>query len=354
LKMALKQKPKKKAGGKKKVASLRLNAGAGSAHSSASDAAASHRASSSVSDIDDMTLLKSPLKTSFLFARICVHSTIDAARHHAFIAVALTAIAVAGYVDVQLRTKDLSGGSFDFREDLSIAGIMYWVGLGFLSSFGMGFGLHTFVLFLAPAIIAHVSHYPQHSILQNYREVWWWALSWGVGTAIGELPPYWAARAARLQNKRSAELDEEFASTADSGVVGRIKHRIQGMNMGFVSICLFASVPNPLFDLAGLMCGHNLVPFRTFFGATAVRVCSLGNVCDCILTTLVVRSARASSRPTSRRFLFFPCSTLEPKARAAALALRSACLFLLTACSALVTELLRSHLPATAFLKMET
>jgi hypothetical protein len=228
-----------------------------------------------------MTLLKSPLKTSLLFAHICARSTVEAARNHAYIAILLSAIAIAGYFDVQLRTLDLSGGSFDFREDFSIAGIMYWVGLGFLSSFGMGFGLHTFVLFLAPAIITHVSHYPGHSILDNYREVWWWALSWGVGTAIGELPPYWAARAARLQNKRSAELDEEFASTADSGLVGRIKQRIQGMRMGFFSICLFASVPNPLFDLAGLMCGHNLVPFGTFFGATAV-LCPPDSVFVCL------------------------------------------------------------------------
>jgi hypothetical protein len=181
----------------------------------------------------------------------------------------LAVISIAGYFDVQLRTKDLNGGSFDFREDFSIAGIVYWVGLGFLSSFGMGFGLHTFVLFLAPAIITHVSHNPLHSIVENYHEVWWWSLCWGIGTAIGELPPYWAARAARLQNKRAAELDEEFES-ADSSIVGLLKLRIQDMNMGFVSICLFASVPNPLFDLAGLMCGHNLVPFSTFFGATAV------------------------------------------------------------------------------------
>ena len=31
-----------------------------------------------------------------------------------------------------------------------------------------------------------------------------------------------------------------------------------------------ASVPNPLFDLAGITCGHFLVPFWTFFGATLI------------------------------------------------------------------------------------
>jgi hypothetical protein len=29
-------------------------------------------------------------------------------------------------------------------------------------------------------------------------------------------------------------------------------------------------IPNPLFDLAGICCGHFLIPFWTFFGATAI------------------------------------------------------------------------------------
>lgn len=30
--------------------------------------------------------------------------------------------------------------------------VVYWVGLGFLSAFGMGTGLHTFILYLGPHI----------------------------------------------------------------------------------------------------------------------------------------------------------------------------------------------------------
>lgn len=33
-------------------------------------------------------------------------------------------------------------------------------------------------------------------------------------------------------------------------------------------LCL--QIPNPLFDLAGITCGHFLVPFWTFFGATLI------------------------------------------------------------------------------------
>jgi hypothetical protein len=40
--------------------------------------------------------------------------------------------------------------------------------------------------------------------------------------------------------------------------------------LGFLGILIFASVPNPFFDLAGITCGHFLVPFWTFFGATLI------------------------------------------------------------------------------------
>ena len=35
-------------------------------------------------------------------------------------------------------------------------------------------------------------------------------------------------------------------------------------------IVIFMQIPNPLFDLAGITCGHFLVPFWTFFGATLI------------------------------------------------------------------------------------
>jgi len=40
--------------------------------------------------------------------------------------------------------------------------------------------------------------------------------------------------------------------------------------VGFFGILACASIPNPLFDLAGITCGHCLVPFWTFFGATLI------------------------------------------------------------------------------------
>ncbi len=39
---------------------------------------------------------------------------------------------------------------------------------------------------------------------------------------------------------------------------------------GFITILTFASIPNPLFDLAGITCGHFRIPFKKFFGATFI------------------------------------------------------------------------------------
>jgi hypothetical protein len=39
---------------------------------------------------------------------------------------------------------------------------------------------------------------------------------------------------------------------------------------GFITVLLCASIPNPLFDLAGITCGHFKIPFSTFFTATFI------------------------------------------------------------------------------------
>lgn len=96
---------------------------------------------------------------------------------------------------------------------------------------------------------------------------------WGAGTALGELPPYFIAKAASLSSS-SDEVDAvELLLKKDSLT---ISEKVQvGMyklmeNWGFFGILVCASIPNPLFDLAGIVCGHFGVPFITFFGATFI------------------------------------------------------------------------------------
>lgn len=105
---------------------------------------------------------------------------------------------------------------------------------------------------------------------------------WGAGTAIGELPPYFVARAARLAGERIKDLDESESDSDNDdnnnevskkkkkkSLFDRAKQTVISWlgRIGFIGILLFASIPNPLFDLAGLTCGHMLVPFTTFFFA---------------------------------------------------------------------------------------
>uniref|UniRef100_A0A3Q1ALS2 Vacuole membrane protein 1 n=1 Tax=Amphiprion ocellaris TaxID=80972 RepID=A0A3Q1ALS2_AMPOC len=104
------------------------------------------------------------------------------------------------------------------------------------------------------------------------------ACMWGAGTAIGELPPYFMARAARLSGAEPDDEDyqkfEEMLDQTESAqdFASRAKVAVQKLiqKVGFLGILACASIPNPLFDLAGITCGHFLVPFWTFFGATLI------------------------------------------------------------------------------------
>ncbi|KAF9212292.1 Vacuolar membrane protease [Podila verticillata] len=176
----------------------------------------------------------------------------------------------------------------------------YWTLLGVASSIGLGTGLHTFILFLGPHIaevtlaaykcgntdfdvrgdLRFVCKSPEEATAVSltlytiFRAVQWESFFWGLGTALGELPPYFVARAAALSGNRNEELAaiEDLIKKKPDSV--SYKERIllmvhEGMKrLGFFGIFLCASIPNPLFDLAGITCGHFLIPFSTFFGAT--------------------------------------------------------------------------------------
>uniref|UniRef100_A0A4W5QC07 Vacuole membrane protein 1 n=1 Tax=Hucho hucho TaxID=62062 RepID=A0A4W5QC07_9TELE len=154
----------------------------------------------------------------------------------------------------------------------------YWVGLGILSSVGLGTGLHTFLLYLGPHIASVTlaayecgstdfpePPYPDQIIcpeaggMEGSISLWsivskvrLEACMWGAGTAIGELPPYFMARAARLSGADPDDEDyEEFeemlgqAETAQD-FVNRAKLGVQNMvqKVGFFGILACASV-NP-------------------------------------------------------------------------------------------------------------
>lgn len=196
---------------------------------------------------------------------------------------------------------------------------LYWLGLGIASSIGLGTGLHTFLLYLGP-FIAQVTlaayecgsikfprpPYPHEIVCPSLTTInetisndlletgpisFWkilWkvkleAFFWGLGTALGELPPYFMARAARLGTKESDDdeelirfqqllIDAELHHLDNFSFFERVRYYVFRLieRVGFFGILLCASIPNPLFDLAGITCGYFLISFWRFFFATII------------------------------------------------------------------------------------
>ncbi|KAI9503337.1 hypothetical protein BX070DRAFT_235032 [Coemansia spiralis] len=190
------------------------------------------------------------------------------------------------------------------RADAWVGWHLYWIILGVLSSIGLGAGLHTFVLFLGPHIArvtltAHecsstsfAVHGPgafqcgargseeaaaaaAATFMAIMHKVIFESLCWGAGTAIGELPPYFIARAASAAGQGNVEYQRLKRKAAVGGSLSFKDRALLSIysllrRFGFAGILLFAAIPNPLFDLAGITCGHFKVPFWTFFGATFI------------------------------------------------------------------------------------
>ena len=206
----------------------------------------------------------------------------------------------------------------------------YWLVLGILSSIGLGSGLHTFVLFLGPHIVRIASagvrlrgtdfsgeitsyfKWPSTMDVAGFSEAFspnyapgggpvtfsaiaakiaWPAFLWGLGTALGELPPYFVARAAARTGQTLDEITEVEelevakvalvengsgishssalkghkkaasraaaaadgtaglgAGSASGGIIGRAKLVVfeSVQRYGFFAILLAASIPNPV------------------------------------------------------------------------------------------------------------
>ncbi|XP_047335162.1 vacuole membrane protein KMS1-like [Impatiens glandulifera] len=196
---------------------------------------------------------------------------------------------------------------------------LWWVALGVASSIGLGSGLHTFVLYLGPHVAfftikamqcgrvdlknglydtiqlkrvpswldkdcsefgpplissLHDSRVPLSSILPQVQVE---AVLWGIGTALGELPPYFISRAAQLSGGKIDAMEElDSSSTKDDGAIASRLNKMKrwllshAQYLNFFTILVLASVPNPLFDLAGIMCGQFGIPFWEFFLATLI------------------------------------------------------------------------------------
>ncbi|KAJ4754543.1 Vacuole membrane protein 1 [Rhynchospora pubera] len=293
----------------------------------ANDAASSSPEDPSISELrekhrrerENLTLMKQPIKTTRLFTiatvdylkKLILYILKSGGRVALLFFLIATMCIVLIFVD----------GPHEKHVDEALEYMrfgLWWVALGMASSIGLGSGLHTFVLYLGPHIALFTIKAVQcgrvdlktapYDTIQLKRTPSWLdkdcsefgpplfpsttaslvrvplskllpqiqleAVLWGFGTALGELPPYFISRAARLSGTRSEPIEELDDESHNEGLFSsffkRMKHWLlsQSQHLNFSTILILASVPNPLFDLAGIMCGQFGVPFWKFFIAT--------------------------------------------------------------------------------------
>jgi len=197
---------------------------------------------------------------------------------------------------------ETTGGSMWLFE-VAVVEISWWAILGILSSVGFGTGLHSGIMFLFPhvmqvvaaaeacgttsGLIAWYQHPcklecattfgPKDDSTVTMFNLWLLitvqAMIWGIGTAVGELPPYLVSKAARLTGSSDSEYHSEIEE-AKSKTDAFSRMKIWTINFterhGFMGILMLASWPNAAFDMCGMCCGYLLMPFWTFFIATAL------------------------------------------------------------------------------------
>jgi hypothetical protein len=271
-------------------------------------------------EVENLTLTTQPLKTSKFFVLAIfqyVKQSILYLLAKGGWLMLLSTVAVA--IGILIMTID--GPHEKHVEELSryIRFGLWWMALGVASSIGLGSGLHTFVLYLGPHIALFTIKAMQcgrvdlksapYDTTQLNRGPSWLdkdcsefgpplfqsldglqvplssilpqvqieAILWGVGTAIGELPPYFISRAASMSGSKLEAIKElDDSSTEEKGVIATRLNQIKrwlishSQHLNFFTILVLASVPNPLFDLAGIMCGQFGIPFWKFFFATLI------------------------------------------------------------------------------------
>ena len=184
---------------------------------------------------------------------------------------------------------------------------LYWFLLGILSSIGLGTGLQTGVLFVFPYII---STYNQNkddllirlngtnddSTLLNYildtnstdtyslsdKDVYGLiyktyfaclrvALVWGVGTALGEAPPYLIAYNIDISDKKATSKLYKMFGDNEEKIRRYIDNTIYYLKRhSFTTILLLSAWPNAVFDMCGVSAGLVKLSFSQFIIPTII------------------------------------------------------------------------------------
>jgi len=141
--------------------------------------------------------------------------------------------------------------------------VLWWGGLGILSSIGLGFGIHTGFLFLFPHILnVCTGAPPDASFLNIWIQVVPAAFIWGCGTAIGEIPPYL--------------MSYGVTQPIFTGKLAKFQEMTSNFiqKWGFYGVIVMASYPNATFDMCGMTCGYFKMSIWEF-----VCGCIIGKAC---------------------------------------------------------------------------
>jgi membrane protein YqaA with SNARE-associated domain len=168
--------------------------------------------------------------------------------------------------------------------DNILTGYGYWLILGILSSIGLGTGLQTGVLFVLPEVISrfnqiessHIMHnitydQPYDLIYKTYFDCISFVLIWGIGTALGELPPYWLALTVDIKDKHSTSALFDMLGDNKDRVKGYIDTTVYYLKRySFLTILGLSAWPNALFDMCGVASGLVRLPMSSFLIPTII------------------------------------------------------------------------------------
>lgn len=149
----------------------------------------------------------------------------------------------------------------------------YWFLVGVMSSVGLGSGFHTGPLLLFPHVSSTAASAPnlEMAVKQTISPTFFW----GLGTAFGELPPFYAGPHLIRTLPRINKL------------IKRSQESIR--NYGAISIFLMACYPNLTFDAAGIAAGAMGMSTSKFLTAT---VCGKALVKAPLQSAFVIASTR--------------------------------------------------------------
>ena len=170
-----------------------------------------------------------------------------------------------------------------YQLNLFVIYSLYWIIIGILSTIGFGFGLQTGLLFLSPYLINNfnqlnstsdsVSDGVTNNLLICYIQCLDTVVLWGIGTALGELPPFLLAKHYNENNENNGNNENNETTK----LINKYKNNIIFKNLTnylkkyrFLSIVLFSSWPNITFDMCGLMCGYYNFKLHQFLIPTLI------------------------------------------------------------------------------------